>query len=1065
MNHSEYEEENDECDLVISGYSIEKEIGRGAMGVVYKATSETPHREVALKILLDGRVADNFSMERFKREIAFLAKLDHPNIYPIYDAGESNNLLFYTTKLMASSLSDILDETQLNESHTHTEKQGRQKHLANLILKITKAVAYAHEHGVIHRDIKPGNILFDSRGETYLADFGIALSQDSSSDFKLTKTGLLAGSLPYVSPEQIDGKLVTTQVDIYSIGVVLFEMITGKPPFHETSLPILIEKIKNQLPSFPKEIRIDQDLEAITLKCLSKKPTNRYLSAQNLASDLDAFINGKPVKARRPTYYQEIKHWAVRNPALVALNSIILISLLALVLSLVKGYDAEVARNKLQHEILSQSIKNERSALRKLAIESVRKADRIAREQGTNASQPYWDEALNNSEIFPHIKNSVTRSLNAWDQSKPIELSSTKHKSSNFCAINGNQVVTWGGTNEYSIYSLESPTKERLSRSVKGKILTINFAQTENQLLIVTDQCLMIHELDKGTLIHQVKLPSNEGREAKLAQSIHFTGVSQDEGICYVLVNRDRLISWDLTSKQTTLTQLKNKAESRFRVSSQTNNDRIYIAFHHYLYVINAKSNYLITRIELPCESTCSSISLDSKLLVVGLENGQALTMETDTLKYDYQKLHLTEITKLVFVATTKGTEALLTSSRDRSSKVFKHHTRLLWKRENIYRHPKAVRSLFPLSRNRLLTFCDDGFYRIYRYDAPNPIRTTHSQILLPSKLVCFNGKTGYKLVSADYLAKLQVFTLGKTVNTVVTKDVHINQMGFSSKQSTLFSLGRLGPKQTGEEGEPCIVSSLDNKVTKLEAGSKYNTLNLSPCSNFYSYSTTAGEIVVRDTKTNEISLRLPTSSQRILSTSVYLRQNGKLEVTWTNANRAFNIYSITDQSMRLTHTLTKVSELVQASPDGQFLALSTFNKLIILKTNDLKFSEHFNSAHHQDTICCISFSPDCKTIATGGFDARTRVWDLNTGKQKGDDIPHNGYVWAIAFHPHESIIAVGGMSKTIKIWDLTTNTQIGPNIHNRAQSTALHLSIKGLLTIGATNNNIKQHQLDFIKF
>ncbi len=305
----------------VEGYEILSELGHGGMGVVYKARHRRLNRLVALKMIRAGSLATLEERSRFRIEAEAVAKLRHPNIIPIYDTGDSGGLPFVTLEL--------LDGGSLDKRVGDTPQPGRDS--AALVATLARAIHDAHQAGVVHRDLKPSNILFDREGVPKVADFGLAKSLEEGGP---TETGQVLGSPGYIPPEQAQGdsKRVGRSADIYALGAILYKMLTGRPPFRGASPLETIIQVLNQDPVPPSRLRsqVPRELETICLKCLAKKPSGRYPTAEALAEDLDRYLAGRPILAQPTPIWEHGLKWARRRPSLsstIALGLLLAITL------------------------------------------------------------------------------------------------------------------------------------------------------------------------------------------------------------------------------------------------------------------------------------------------------------------------------------------------------------------------------------------------------------------------------------------------------------------------------------------------------------------------------------------------------------------------------------------------------------------------------------------------------------------------------------------------------------------------------------------------------------------
>jgi serine/threonine protein kinase/lipoprotein NlpI len=350
-------------------YVLLGEIARGGMGIIYRARQVSLNRIVAVKMVIAGPLASQADVQRFHNEALAAAHLDHPNIVPIYEVGQCEGQRFYSMKLMEGG--SLLDRVG--------KLSGRPRAAAALIAKVAHAVHHAHQRGILHRDLKPANVLLDEAGEPHVSDFGLAKRMEEG-----THSGVVVGTPSYMAPEQAAGQhSLTTAADVYSLGAILYALLTGGPPFHGKTRLETLQQVAEQAPVRPRALSplVDRDLEVICLKCLDKSPAQRYPSALALAEDLQRYLAGEPIQARPTRIWTRGLKWAKRRPALAALVA----ASLTTVLSLITGY--------LQYQ-------ERRAAAAEQALNERRRTDSLCNEAGSlvlkgqdamSASQ--WSEA------------------------------------------------------------------------------------------------------------------------------------------------------------------------------------------------------------------------------------------------------------------------------------------------------------------------------------------------------------------------------------------------------------------------------------------------------------------------------------------------------------------------------------------------------------------------------------------------------------------------------------------------------------------------------------------------
>jgi len=310
----------------LGNYELLARLSRGGMGVVYQARHLRLGRTVALKVLAGGELASSAELHRFRVEAEAAARLEHPHIVPIYEVGEHEGRPYFTMKLLAGgTLAEHL-----------ARFRGQPRRVAQLVATLARAVHYGHQRGVLHRDLKPTNVLLDEEDRPHITDFGVArlLEQDAG----LTQSGVVVGTPAYMAPEQAAGRsrLITTAADVYGLGAILYELLTGQPPFLADTPMAVLHQVLEAEPQRPRAVdaTVDKDLETICLKCLEKEPARRYGSAEKLAEELERYLQGEPLLGKRTSLPARAWRWCRRHPA-SALAGLLLTALWLLLITTV----------------------------------------------------------------------------------------------------------------------------------------------------------------------------------------------------------------------------------------------------------------------------------------------------------------------------------------------------------------------------------------------------------------------------------------------------------------------------------------------------------------------------------------------------------------------------------------------------------------------------------------------------------------------------------------------------------------------------------------------------------
>jgi len=362
----------------LGGYQLERVIARGGMGAVFIAEQTSIGRRVALKVLLAGEMASEDEVSRFHLEARAASKLSHPNVVPVYEVGVAEGLQYLTMELVeGGSLRDRV-----------REEGGLRPQLALAIVEqVARGVAAAHEAGIIHRDLKPHNVLLTKDDVAKVMDFGLA--KEIASDAGLTLSGALLGTPAYMAPEQAGGEVVGPPADVYGIGAILYECLTGQPPHQGATLPNLINAVLTKEPTPPRELRptLHKDVETICLKALRKDPEQRYASAAALADDAGRWLAGEAIEARPPTRSERLGRWVRGHALLVAICVTLVLSASAAGLYVQAFQARERQRAEETREREAQAIRAEAQTFRDLRRAALARAGALAKPADLGALQ------------------------------------------------------------------------------------------------------------------------------------------------------------------------------------------------------------------------------------------------------------------------------------------------------------------------------------------------------------------------------------------------------------------------------------------------------------------------------------------------------------------------------------------------------------------------------------------------------------------------------------------------------------------------------------------------------
>lgn len=1083
-------------------YELLEKIERGGMGVVWRARQISLNRVVALKMIETRARFDPKMLARFRAETDAVADLEHPNIIPIYEVGDWQGQAYFSMKYVAGgSLEERVSQSaeaakqSAFGSGSRSAWRSRYEDTIRLLVKVCRAVHYAHGRGVLHRDLKPSNILLDESGEPFVADFGLA--KRLGSDSEVTRAGAVIGTPAFMAPEQASGctEEIATTADVYSLGGLLYYSLLGEAPFTGTDVAEILRRVIDSEPISPsvRDRKIDPDLATIALKCLEKSPSGRYATAAELADDLERWLHHEPVLARPASSWDQLHKWARRRPAVAALTLVCVLSFLAF------GAQLWFSRQALEIE-RNRAVENEQAARKLAAAEKLARlrAEKLEAKISGDLRQVYLDRAearlaVNDSGAgiayltailreIPTNRPVLRRLLQVLEQRNfPAQSRVTRRLHTEVtCARfdpSGEQVITGNERGEVGVWSVPAGKEQHRFSTGEAPVRVAEISADGEHILVAAGGSLSLWRSD-GTQV---------GESIPHESSILSAGFSADS-------------QWVATASEHHIGRLFELNADGLRLVKETARKRDFCFHPSRARIVWTSRNGGVELMDLPTGrrvfrsshgpgdiqavfgrggrfvASYQATGPSPKVHLWGAEQGRSMRM-------------ISHGAPIVHAAFGPMNRYVALSSEDHTVKICNFRTGVV--RHTLAHPARVVGAVYSRNNIFLATLTATGELRLW-WRTDRRVALEPQQHRGGMRSLQFSRDSRWLLsIDENRRARLQSLPAPQEEDWNDAYGVEVTHLRFLDQGKIMAVIFRSGAIRFVEleEDEKHGFTLHQRGVAAMDSGSNGEFLLSAGKDGDVRFTTAPGgdarvKVLPVQTSENWVSVDIRTGDEQALLLEASGRgriidltesvgrelcsfehggpvlggrfiDGGRRLATW--GTRSVKIWD--SESGELQAPVLEAKEdlrVVTFDPTGRQMAFSTRGDQVTI--HPLEGDRPAVVLPHEDEVLALAFSSDGRLLATGSRDQKARIWDTKSGKLRARPMPHGAAVNLLRLTSDNQLLLTGCADGAVRIWDAASGVLVTePGWHaGRVSCLAIDEST-GRVASGSTGGNVRQ--------